>query len=198
MTNRRLCGEDFLERIGKVAAVRPAGMILREKDLTEPEYKALARRVMGICKEYEVLRILHSFVDTAAELEAEAIHLPLPVLREMTEEQKARFPILGASCHSAKDAVEAQLLGCTYITAGHIFATDCKRGLQGRGLAFLRDVCRSVTIPVYAIGGIAPDNIGPVRGAGAEGACVMSGLMQCVDVAAYWKEFEKRGEENAL
>ena len=38
VTNRRLCREDFLKRIEKIAACRPAGIILREKDMLPEEY----------------------------------------------------------------------------------------------------------------------------------------------------------------
>ena len=194
VTNRALCREDFLLRMEKVAAAKPAGIILREKDLPEMQYRMLAERVLQICKAQEVPCVLHSFVNTAMELGADAIHLPLHCLREMTGEQRWQFKTIGASCHSAADAREAQALGCTYITAGHVFATDCKKGLPGRGLDFLREVCACVSIPVYAIGGIADRNIALVRGTGVKGACVMSGLMQCGDPAAYLKTFEASDE----
>ena len=48
VTNRALCAEDFLLRVEKIAAARPGGIILREKDLSEGEYKALARQVMAM------------------------------------------------------------------------------------------------------------------------------------------------------
>lgn len=179
VTNRLLCKEDFLYRIEKIAACGPAGIILREKDLTGEEYMILAEQVMEICKKYAVPCILHSFIQEARKLKSEAIHLPLPVLRGMTKEDKADFKIIGASCHSADDAVEAENLGCTYITAGHIFATDCKKSLPPRGTGFLKIVCRSVSVPVYAIGGINSGNVESVRNAGAKGACIMSGLMCC-------------------
>lgn len=198
VTNRTLCKDDFLQRTCKIAAAHPAGIILREKDLSEREYKALAEQVLRICKKRRVPCILHSFADAAAGLKADAVHLPLPLLRKMGDTQKARFTILGASCHSVEDAREAQRLGCTYITAGHIFDTDCKKGLPGRGLDFLKTVCESVSIPVYAIGGISRENIAAVRAAGAKGGCVMSGLMQCADPQAYLKSFEKAGEEHAV
>lgn len=70
-------------------------------------------------------------------------------------------------------------LGATYITAGHIFATDCKKGVPPRGLDFLSSVCSFVNIPVYAIGGISPVNAQKAIDAGAEGVCIMSGLMTC-------------------
>ena len=46
--------------------------------------------------------------------------------------------------------MEAERLGATYVTAGHIFTTDCKKGLPPRGLDFLKNVCDAVTIPKTA------------------------------------------------
>ena len=89
------------------------------------------------------------------------------------------FSQIGTSVHSVEDALEAQKLGATYITAGHIYATDCKKGLPPRGLDFLRDVCRAVDIPVYAIGGIKIDQaqFTDILNCGAAGGCIMSGMM---------------------
>lgn len=142
VTNRKLVRGDFLERLKEIARQRPAGILLREKDLTPEEYRKLAREVQSICKKAGVPCILHSFTGVAEELEADALHLPLPLLRKLPGEDRGRFRQLGASCHSISEAREAMELGCTYITAGHIFETDCKRGLPGRGLEFLREVCR--------------------------------------------------------
>lgn len=190
VTNRILCKEDFLQRVEKIAANHPKGIILREKDLSEKEYKELAEKVLQLCEKYPVPCMLHSFVDVALELGAENIHLPLHILRGLDEKTKEKFRIIGASCHSVAEAQEAEQLGCTYITAGHVFATDCKKGLAPRGLEFLKNVCESVSIPVYAIGGINSENIDFVRKVGAKGACVMSGLMRCENVKETMKGFE--------
>ena len=128
VTDRKLCRGDFLERVEALAACRPRGIILREKDLPEQEYKVLAARAAVICKARGVNCILHSFVRTALALDTKALHVPMPVLRRMGEAQRGRFRILGASCHSAEEAREAEMLGCTYVTAGHIFATGCNPG----------------------------------------------------------------------
>lgn len=189
ITNRGLCDGDFLERLEGIAAAKPRAVILREKDLSPEDYRALAAQAMAICERHGVECILHSFADVAAELGAEAVHLPLPVLRNLKDREKARFLRIGASCHSVEDALEAQQLGCSYITAGHVFDTDCKRGLPGRGLDFLRRVCAAVDIPVYAIGGVSVENVAAVRSAGAAGACVMSGAMRCDDPEKYLHSF---------
>ncbi len=187
VTNRSLCN-NFLSKIENIAMAKPSGILLREKDLSEDEYESLGKQAIEICKKYDVTCILHSFVDVAIKLNSDAIHLPLPILRNMTDFQKSKFKIIGASCHSVDDALEAQNFGCTYITAGHIFATDCKKGLAPRGIDFLKEICSKVSIPVYAIGGIDSSNVGLVKNAGADGVCIMSGLMKCKDAQGYIQE----------
>ena len=183
-----------MTRIERIAACHPAGIILREKDMPDEEYRELAAAVMEICGKYGVKCILHSFAAVAMAINADAIHVPLHSLRALTREQKSQFKILGASCHSVEEALEAQASGCSYITAGHVFETDCKKGLPGRGLEFLRDMCAAVDIPVYGIGGIGAENVALVRKAGAGGVCLMSSLMLCGDVAGFMKVMEVKNE----
>lgn len=192
VTSRSLCRGDFLDQLSKIAKAGPKYVILREKDLSEEKYGELAKKAAAVFHDTDTRLILHYYYKTAIELGWKAIHLPLHILREMSSEEKAQFELVGASCHSVSDAEEAQTLGADYITAGHVFVTDCKKGLPPRGIDFLRDVCSSVKISVYAIGGISPDNIDLVRKAGAAGACVMSGFMKCSDPAYFIKEFEKK------
>jgi thiamine-phosphate pyrophosphorylase len=124
------------------------------------------------------------------------LHLPLWRFRELadksnsdTENKNCRGCIgghrmfttgrrLGVSVHSISEALEAELLGATYLIAGNIYETDCKKGLPGKGLEYLRDVCAAVSIPVYAIGGITKERLLEIKQAGAAGGCMMSGMMR--------------------
>lgn len=179
-----------MQRIEKLAVAQPRAIILREKDMSREEYRATAERVLEICKINNTVCILHSFSEVAKELNCKALHMPFSRLTSMSEEDRKSFSILGASCHSAEEAVIAEKLGCTYITAGHIFDTDCKRGMPGRGVDFLKDLCDQVSIPVYAIGGINSENYSSVRKGGAKGACIMSQAMTCNDVEKCLGEFK--------
>ena len=179
-----------MKQLANIAEAAPKYIILREKDLDESGYRALAEQAMEICSHSNTRLVLHYYWKTALELGADSIHLPLHILRELSAEDKRRFKLIGASCHSAEDAMEAEKLGADYITAGHVFATDCKKGLPPRGLDFLREVCHSVDIPVYAIGGISPENFSQVIEAGASGGCVMSGLMKCSQPEDLLKQFK--------
>ena len=195
ITNRLLCDGDFLERIETVAAKKPKGIVLREKDLGAGEYMELAMKVLKICRRYDVDCILHSRAEAARELGCPRIHLPFSRFcgdgmcvksgeseRLSGSDERSRllmdFNLIGVSVHSVKEAIFAERMGAGYVTAGHIFLTDCKKGLAARGLPFLKNVCESVGIPVYAIGGITPDYVDDVLGAGAAGFCVMSGIMR--------------------
>lgn len=168
----------FLEKISEVVKKKPAFIILREKDLTPGTYKKLAAKVLEICNDADVPCVLHYFYKEAIELGVKKIHLPLHVLEQMAESEKNYFDIIGVSTHSVEQAKRAEELGASYITAGHVFVTDCKKGLAPRGLGFLKDVCENVDIDVYAIGGISEKNMDDCISAGAKGVCMMSGYMK--------------------
>ena len=92
-------------------------LILREKELTEKEYEALALEVLKACKEEGITCVLHSFVRVAEKLGVKKIHLPLARLRE-EQQNLSFFDTIGVSVHSSQEAKEAYRLGATYLTAG--------------------------------------------------------------------------------
>lgn len=185
VTNRRLSQRPFLEQIKRVCQLRPEAVILREKDLSETEYAKLAEEVYNITTSYDVRLIIHTYINVARELGINTVHMSLHNMREYRKEfidnvNKTNNIKTGCSIHSVEEAVEARNMGASYITAGHVYATDCKKGLAPRGLDFLKYVCDSVDIPVYAIGGIDIDDgrRKEVKKYGAAGSCIMSGMMK--------------------
>lgn len=180
VSNRKLCKRPFLEQIERVCKVHPEAVILREKDLEEEEYRKQAKEVMEICEKYQVPCILHNFWKVAVELGCTSVHLPLHVLRPLSENEKNKFTQIGSSVHSPEEAKEAEQLGASYLTAGHVYATNCKKGLPPRGLEFLKEVCQTVCIPVYGIGGVKFDEQQwqDMKKCGASGGCIMSGMME--------------------
>lgn len=178
ITNRHLVSGDFLEQIENVTGEDVDLLILREKDLKEEEYKLLAKRVINICEKNNTLCILHSFYRVAIELNHPYIHLTMNQIKEMSEEDKEFFKVIGVSIHSISEAVMAERLGADYITASHIFGTKCKEGLEPKGIEFLKDIIANVDVEVYALGGINNENMGLCISAGADGVCMMSEYME--------------------
>lgn len=182
ITNRALVKGDFLEQLERVLRLRPHGLILREKDLSDAAYTALAKEVLALCRKEEVLCFLHSRIPSAKELNCRNLHLSVPALDAMMPEERRRvreeFDRISVSCHSMEDMQFAVECGASQIVLGTIFETDCKKGLKGSGTGFVRKICRACPVPVYAIGGITPERLPEVMEAGAAGGCMMSGFMK--------------------
>lgn len=182
VTHRLLCPDDFLERLDRIAAQHPYAIVLREKDLSESEYEALARDCLRICQKHAVLLNLNSQIAVARRIGCDGIHLPFHLLLQHKNELDD-FSRVGVSLHSPEEAAQLADTPATYVQAGHVFPTDCKAGVPPRGLSFLRAVCQATDLPVFGIGGINAERYPAVLQTGAAGACIMSGLMTCSDVA---------------
>lgn len=178
ITNRKLSENKLINQIDKVLnSYHIDRIILREKDLSEDEYYYLAKETISKCNEYNVECVLHKYVNVAYKLNYKKIHLSVNDAKANKDKLKY-FNCLGMSIHSIGQLKEAESLGATYVNAGHIFETDCKKGLPGRGINFLNDICENSSIPVYAIGGINENNINLIKSTSAAGACIMSGFMK--------------------
>ena len=182
VTHRLLCPDDFLERLDRIAAQHPYAIVLREKDLSESEYEALARDCLRICQKHDVPLNLNSQIAVARRIGCDGIHLPFHLLLQHKDELED-FSRIGVSLHSPEEAAQLADTPATYVQAGHVFPTDCKAGVPPRGLSFLRAVCQATDLPVFGIGGITAERYPAVLQTGAAGACIMSGLMTCSDVA---------------
>ena len=182
VTHRLLCPDDFLERLDRIAAQHPYAIVLREKDLSESEYEALARDCLRICQKHAVPLNLNSQIAVAQRIGCDGIHLPFHLLLQHKNEL-GDFSRVGVSLHSPEEAAQLADTPATYVQAGHVFPTDCKAGVPPRGLSFLRAVCQATDLPVFGIGGITAERYPAVLQTGAAGACIMSGLMTCNDVA---------------
>lgn len=180
VTNRKLCRDNFLDRINEISKGKPYAIMLREKDMDISEYECLAVKIQDICNKNNVKLIINNNIETAIKLGVPNIHLSMTALRTHKNELN-RFTNIGASVHSLEEAKEAQKLGASYIIAGHIFPTDCKQGVPPRGLTFLKEICYSTSIPVFGIGGIAKDKKKGILKTGAKGMCIMSQIMTCND-----------------
>lgn len=183
VTDRATCPRPLpeqIERLAKLTKLRPQAVILRAKALDKAAYRTLALQAQQSCEAAGIPLILHSDWQLAHELGINKLHLPLALLRQMPACKRTHFTWLSTSVHSVGEAQEAQALGVTMLIAGHIYTTQCKADLAPRGLSFLQAVCSSVSLPVYAIGGIGFDAAqhAELKTNGARGACVMSAYMR--------------------
>ena len=196
ITNRKLVPEEnggFYKQIERIAKAQPDGIVLREKDLSPEAYEELAVECQKICNHYNVPLIINLFYEVARKLGILSVHLSMPVFKELlqTSEKLKGWEKLGVSVHSVEEAVFAEKNGADYLIAGHIFLTDCKKGLPARGLDYLHDVSTSVEIPVFGIGGMNEEHGALAMKTGASGICMMSELMKNTEPESIIKKFAR-------
>ena len=195
ITNRKLCENENLEKqIEKIFSAYQRKIILenfeivsltlREKDLYKNEYLKLVEKIYSICQKYRIDLILHQNYDLRLDnkYNIKGLHLSYNTFKSLNknirEELIKKYKKIGVSIHSIDEAKEVENLGATYIVAGHIFKTDCKKDLEPRGLKFIQELSLILTIPIFAIGGINQENSHLVINSGAFGVCMMSSLMR--------------------
>ena len=195
ISNRKLCENENLEKqIEKIFSAYEKKIILknfeivtltlREKDLDKNEYLNLVEKIYPICKKYRIDLILHQNYDLNLDKKYKigGFHLSYEIFKSLNknirEKLIKKYKRIGVSIHSLEEARKVENLGASYVVAGHIFETDCKKGLEPRGLNFIKELSSILTIPIFAIGGINKENSNLVLNSGAFGVCMMSSLMK--------------------
>jgi thiamine-phosphate pyrophosphorylase len=170
---------DDLETAGRAIAAGATVVQLRLKRSTD-EIVAAGRGFRALGTTF----VVNDDVDAALELGADGVHLGQSDAG--AERARARGLLLGRSATSYEEAVAAH---ADYLGVGPIWATPSKADASPPlGLAELERICRAVTVPVIAIGGIDPANAAACIRAGAAGVAVIRsatepGLREVVDEA---------------
>jgi thiamine-phosphate pyrophosphorylase len=90
--------------------------------------------------------------------------------------------LIGASTHSMKEALAAEEAGADFILFGPIYFTPSKAAYGNpQGLERLQEAVEKISLPVYAIGGIKPENVAAVKATGACGVALTSAVMSAED-----------------
>ena len=153
-----------------------------------------ARAIRRLCNEYGAVFIVDDRVDIAILSDADGVHVGLddaPV-----DEIRRRFGglIIGASASTVDEAVQGERAGANYIGAGSVFPSPTRPDYRITGLDGLRSIVRSVSIPVYAIGGITLESIPAIKATGAWGAAVISGILAAKDPVKMARAFVEAWE----
>lgn len=178
VTDRSWLGERTLVQVVEQVLRGGATFLqLREKELDRATFLAEARELKGLAAKYRVPFVINDDIDIALESDADGVHLGQTDL--MGRDARALIgpdKILGITANTVELAVAAEKAGADYIGAGAVFGTTTKQNAKNLSLDILRDICRAVTIPVVAIGGINGDNLPRLARTGAAGAAVVSAL----------------------
>ena len=190
------------EFLGRVEAALKGGVTilqLREKNRSTREYIAIAEKVHAVALRYNVPLIIDDRVDVAIAADAEGVHLGAEDMTvEMARKILGEDKIIGATAKNVPWAMDVVRQGADSLGVGAIYPTTTKVKTVLTSTATLNDICRAVSVPVNAIGGLNRDNIDILSGIPISGICAVSAIMKADDPMAAAAELKARAKELSI
>lgn len=157
---------------------------LREKNLPDDQFLASAKQIGAICRAHHVPFVINDNVDIARLSGADGVHVGQSDMaacdvRALLGDDK----ILGVSAQTVEQALAAEAAGADYLGVGAVFGSTTKLDASEVSFDTLQAICKAVSIPVVAIGGISKDNILKLSGSGIAGVAVISAILASGDIA---------------
>lgn len=167
---------------------------LRDKYCGKASLRRTGQQIREIATESGTLFIVNDMPDVALSCKADGVHIGQGDIRvEAVRRLAPRSFVIGVSVGSVREAVEAEDGGADYVAVSPLFATSSKDDAgAGHGLATLREIRESVSVPVVAIGGITKENVPSVIAAGADGIAVISAVVAQPDIAGAARDLKTR------
>lgn len=194
-----LTDDQFLKVIDTACQAGVDMVQLREKAGSSRELLDWAKRVKEITDKYDLPLLIDDRIDIAQASGAAGVHLgqsdiPVKIARQIL----GLDAIIGATAKTLEQAAVAANEGADYLGCGAIFPTTTHVKTVQTSVATFKAVCESVTIPVYAIGGMRPERVNAVANTGAAGVAVVSNVMQAKDPAAQVEQFKRAMQANQI
>ena len=168
---------------------------LREKSLGVPAILVEAEEIGALCRSYGVPFLINDRVEIALQCGADGVHVGQKD-RAAREVRRLLGPnrILGVSARTVEQAVQAERDGADYLGVGAVFSTSTKADAMPVSYDTLQAICRAVSIPVVAIGGIQRENLLSLAGSGVDGVALVSAIFAAPDVETASRELRALSE----
>src|SRR5690625_1684614 len=134
-----------------------------------PSLAQLAEKFAGVMDSHDARWLLNGSADDALAVGADGVHLDSRRLAAIDSRPLPEDLLAAASCHNRKGLVGAGRAGLDFVALSPVRPTashPCATSLGWRGL---EDLCRQSPLPVYALGGMQPDDIEAASRHGAYG-----------------------------
>ncbi len=157
---------------------------LREKDLSDGDFLELAHPLRRITAQHDARLLLNGRWELVGKVGADGVHLPsgssIPAARDALGPDR----VIGYSAHDVEELQRAESDGADFVALGPVFPTASKPGADTLGLVRFAELCRSASLPVFALGGVMASSAAPCVEAGAFGVAVVRGILAEADVGS--------------
>lgn len=165
--------EAFLARAQSAFAHGLRLVQVREKGWTAARLAAFALRVKTIARDYGAKVLLNGETDTALDLGMDGVHWTSARLIEARERPDGL--LVGASCHDSHELARAASVGCDFAVMGPVLPTPTHAVSQPIGWEGFVHAIAGTRIPVYALGGLWPEDLAAAVDRGAQGLAMRRG-----------------------
>ena len=189
-------GDSFFRQVAAAVAGGADIVQLREKHLDPQAFLTEAKRFVALCREQGALSIINDSAEIAAQAGADGVHVGQGDL-EASHARALLGPdkLIGVSAHTVEEALLAEKQGADYLGVGAVFPTSSKSDVGEMSYETLKAICKAVSIPVVAIGGISGENVGKLADSGICGVAVISAIYAAKDVKAAAADLKATVEE---
>jgi 8-oxo-dGTP diphosphatase len=141
---------------------------LRMPGATPGEIRRAVQGALAVDPERRVSLLINHDVELARELGV-GVHLKAAQLRRLRARPLPRDAWVGASCHDAGELELAAALGADFATLSPVCATASHPDAKPLGWERFAQLAAGARLPIYALGGVGPDDLERARAAGAQG-----------------------------
>lgn len=192
ITSGKLAGNELVKQISALSAAGVKAIQLREKNIPAGDLLLIAETAISKIGKSDTKLIVNDRLDIAILAGASGIHSTSNGIENGYVHKFASDILSGKSVHSLIEAKKAEKEGYDYILFGPIYRTPAKvKYGKPQGLNKLGEVCSSVKIPVFAVGGINPQRIKKCINAGAYGVAAIREFADTKNIKKAAKEFRK-------
>ena len=193
VTDRSWLGEETLyEQVEKALKGGATFIQLREKHLSEAEFREEAKAIKELCKQYHVPFVINDNVDIALDVDADGVHVGQSDMEAGDVREKlGADKIIGVSTQTVEQALLAEKHGADYLGVGAVFSTSSKDDADEVSHETVKAICEAVKIPVIAIGGISKENVKQLSGNGLCGVAVISAIFAQKEIETATRELKE-------
>lgn len=179
ISNLAEMGEEIFFATLKSQLVRGLRLIqVREKQLDKEQFMKFSEKVIALARPYGAKVLISEDIALARELKADGVHLPSQAL--LVLKTKPADLMVAASTHNKMELAYAQLLDVDFVVLSPVKSTMSHPEAEPLGWQRFSELAENVTLPIYALGGMALSDLPLALSYGARGIAFQRSIADVV------------------